>query len=181
MNWSSVFGCVRQLDINVMHYELAGRLVVMDANGVSRLDRFRSDWNAVLPELRSGFPNKNHRRRRFQRNQREAAALEINELNGSIESRPMYWAGGAILRRASSPQQTNQQQTRDRHRCDRSSRFDRFHGSVFFLVCDATIPHRMFAVCVDVIVSGYWCPIPPPGPRPIIPRRCSPISFHMGP
>ena len=116
-----------------MNYELAGGLVVMDANGVSRLDRFRSDWNAVLPELRSGFPNKNHRRRRFQRNQREAAALEINELNGSIESRPMYWAGGAILRRASGPQETNQLQTRDRYHCDQSPRFVLFHGSVLGL------------------------------------------------
>ena len=151
----------------------------MDANGVSRLDRFRFDGSAILPELRGGFQNENHRRRRLQRNHCEAVVLEINGLNSSIESRPMYWAGGTYPRRASSPQQTKQQQRRDRHRCDQSSRFVFLHGVL--LVCDSKIPHRMFTVCVDVIVSGYWCPIPPPGPRPIIPRRCSPISFHIGP
>ena len=90
-----------------MSYELVGRLVVMDANGVSRLDRVRSDWNAILPELRGGFQNENHRRSRLQRNDCEAVVLKINGQNDTIESRPMYWTGGAILRRASGPQQTN--------------------------------------------------------------------------
>ena len=81
---------INRLDIDMMGYQLAGGRVIMNAHRPSWFERLGADGSAIFPELRAVFPKEHNRLARFQRRHGELMILEVDELKGSIERRPMH-------------------------------------------------------------------------------------------